>query len=113
MTTSEHLLCCLAEECAEIAEICSRISIRASKAIRFGISDLEPGEERTAAERLVVELADLLAVVEILEVRGIITRAMVGRKKAKLSMFMSYAATHGTLDEAALAKADGSDLQTS
>jgi hypothetical protein len=35
MNPTEHLLSCLAEECAEVAQ-------RASKSLRFGLSEVQP-----------------------------------------------------------------------
>lgn len=97
MDTTEHLLTCLAEECAEISEQCSRLAVRVSKALRFGLGEVQPGQLFTNAERIAAELADLLALAEVLMDRGIITVADLERKKSKLTTFMDLAAQCGAL----------------
>jgi len=59
MTRSEHLLVILAEECNEVAQ-------RVSKALRFGLEEIQPGQGKTNAERISDELDDLMAVLEML-----------------------------------------------
>jgi len=97
MTETEHLLICLNEECAEIAK-------RVDKALRFGLDDRDPTFEGAEPERLRIqhEINDLMAVVTILENRGIIglcadpdrSRA----KQAKILKFMEYARDAGALE---------------
>lgn len=101
MTRVEHLLFILAEECAEVAQ-------RASKAARFGLGDIEPGQDMTAAERVNGELLDLYAVAGILVREGsldslmdIIVRPDVARaieaKQQKVERFLAYSRECGTL----------------
>ena len=52
MNTIEHLLTCLAEECDEVGQ-------RVMKALRFGLDEIQPGQDFTNAERIVLELHDL------------------------------------------------------
>lgn len=59
MNRTEHLLWVLAEECAEVAQ-------RASKAARFGLDEVQPGQALTNEERLWQEMCDLCAVGEML-----------------------------------------------
>lgn len=59
MSDTEHLLGILAEECAEVA-------IRASKAQRFGLGEVQPGQRLTNCERITYELNDLLAAADML-----------------------------------------------
>lgn len=98
MDVNEHLLTCLAEECAEISEQCSKIAVRASKALRFGTNEVQPGQLLSNVERLSLELADILAVAEMLESAGIINRTQVVRKKIKIDKFMAYARQCGALE---------------
>jgi hypothetical protein len=98
MTNTDHLLICMMEECAEISEQCSRIAVRISKALRFGLSEVQPGQLLSNAERITVELADLIAVAEMLEDAGDITRATIEAKKVKLRKFMDYARQIGSLE---------------
>jgi hypothetical protein len=97
LDNTEHLLICLAEECAEISEQCSQLAVRISKALRFGLDETQPGQVFTNAQRISSELADLLALAEILEGAGIITRPQVEGKKEKLRRFMDYAEQCGAL----------------
>ena len=97
MNVSEHLLVLLGEECDEIA-------IQASKALRFGMGDHEPGKIATNETRILQELSDLMAVVEMLQERGVIRRYDEGEqrgqiiaKKARIEHFMNYAREKGTL----------------
>lgn len=94
MNRTEHLLSCLAEECAEVAQ-------RVSKALRFGLDEVQPGQPLTNAQRIGQEFADLLAVVEMLEDEGAMDRPTdthaIERKKAKVLAFMEYAEQCGAL----------------
>jgi len=93
MKRAEHLLIILAEECAEVAQ-------RASKALRFGLEEIEPGQSLDKAERLLEELVDLGAVVQMLEEDGYLSAGLrVGGalKKQKVEKFLELSARLGTL----------------
>lgn len=60
-----ELLDCFIEECLES-------SIRATKAKRFGLSETQPGQDHTNAQRLAHEIGDILTVVGLLEDWGLI-----------------------------------------
>lgn len=95
MNRQEHLLTCLAEECAEVAQ-------RVSKALRFGLLEIQPGQPLTNQERINEEIYDLLSVIDILEGYGILLDVdhdadRVARKQAKIEKFMTYAAERGAL----------------
>jgi hypothetical protein len=97
MTRTEHLLSCLSEECAEVAQ-------RVSKALRFGLTEIQPGQELTNAERIVLELADLSAVIELLEEAGALKRpgnirTLIEEKKAKIEKFFELSRRLGTLTD--------------
>jgi hypothetical protein len=98
MNTTEHVLICLAEECAEISEQCAKVAVRVSKALRFGRDEVQPGQLLTNAQRIAAELADLLALAEMLEASGVISRADVDRKREKVRHFMHYAEQCGALE---------------
>jgi hypothetical protein len=95
LTVEQHLLSCLAEECAEVAE-------RVSKALRFGIGEVQPGQSLTNAERIVVEFQDLMGVAKMLHDRGVLnldgddSDALLA-KEAKVKKFMVYAKSIGAL----------------
>lgn len=100
MNVTEHLLQCLAEEAAEVV-------IDASKSNRFGLDDrnvLNPtGPDNRA--RLIAEINDFFAVVELCQAEGIlppnlIDRAAIEAKKDKVQKFMIYASDRGALQTA-------------
>jgi hypothetical protein len=57
LTKTEYLLTLVGEECAEIAQ-------RASKAIRFGLHETQPGQAYDNARRLMMEVIDLKETLE-------------------------------------------------
>ncbi|HML33827.1 hypothetical protein [Sporomusa sphaeroides] len=93
MTETEHLLVCLAEECAEIQQA-------VTKALRFGLQDNY--KDSTPAQDIARELCDLIAVVELLEEAGVIKKTgtidAIERKKARVWHYMEYARARGTLE---------------
>jgi NTP pyrophosphatase (non-canonical NTP hydrolase) len=56
----------LQEECAEVIQAVSKIN-------RFGIDNLKPGKPKTNREHLEEELGDMLAMIDILIVKGIVS----------------------------------------
>jgi len=93
----EYLLTCLAEEHVEAAQ-------RAHKAQRFGVREIQPGQDLTNAERLVREHLEAVAVFEMLLEAGVLPkhsaitdRALIDAKKTKVLEFMRYSAKLGTL----------------
>lgn len=97
MTRTEHLLTILAEECCEVAH-------RATKALRFGLDEVQPGQDQGNASRVMGEYADLLAVVEMLCDEGSLPRIMdlrsaIDAKKAKVEKFYRYSIECGLAEE--------------
>lgn len=93
MNLQEHLLTILAEECNEVAQ-------RTSKALRFGLSEVQKGSEFTNAERIMREFAELLCLYQMLQHRGClppIDAALVKAKEAKVIKFLAYAEECHTL----------------
>lgn len=101
MTRLDHLLTCLAEECMEVAQ-------RATKALRFGINETQPGlpGAGTNAQRLVYEFNDLLAVYRKLKCCGgaegmlqfpSARETAIADKEAKVEKFLEYSAIQGRL----------------
>ena len=95
MTPTENLLTILAEECNETAQ-------RVSKAIRFTLEEVQPGQELTNAQRIVYEFNDLVAVMEILQSHGvfeeIFDREYIEKKKVKVATYQAYSVKVGTID---------------
>ncbi|BDT74011.1 hypothetical protein os4_35640 (plasmid) [Comamonadaceae bacterium OS-4] len=91
MNRTEYLLIQAGSECNEIAH-------RASKALHFGLQEVQPEQPLSNAERLVGEYVDLLAVMEMLENDELIhmptgeeLRSQIAAKKAKVEKFMRFA----------------------
>lgn len=96
MNRLEHLLTIAGEEGLEVAH-------RASKALRFGLTEIQPGQEKTNWERLMGELHDLLAAVEMASDETglpiVIDRATLDAKKAKVERYLHFSRDLGTLQE--------------
>ena len=60
MNRLEHILTITAEECNEVAQ-------RITKALRFGLSNVEEGQSFNNLERIMHEYNDLVAMLEMLE----------------------------------------------
>lgn len=94
MNRTEYLLVQAGSECNEVAH-------RASKALHFGLQEVQPQQELTNAQRLVGEFVDLLAVMEMLEEEGLVQiptgpelREQIAAKKDKVEKFIRFAAEH-------------------
>lgn len=101
MRSDEYDLVCLAEELNEVSKACSTAAERVFKALRFTAEEIQPGQLQTNMERIVAELADVRAMIELLEEKGLITRKMIDEKKtAKYPRFLRYATECGAVDKA-------------
>jgi NTP pyrophosphatase (non-canonical NTP hydrolase) len=65
----------LQEECAEVIQAVSKCN-------RFGLYNAKPGKPLTNAQHLEGEIGDLLAMVDLLQSKGIITKAGVDAAQA-------------------------------
>jgi len=99
MTRREHLLTNAAEECTEVGQ-------RLSKALRFGLQEIQPGQTETNIERIRYELDDLLTVLAMAGIIEIDHEGAVyvdagrqGKKERKVEKFLEYAEQCGTLRE--------------
>lgn len=102
MNRKEQLLVILMEECGEITEILNRVNKRTSKALRFGLDEIQDGETETNAERIVSELNDLYGVVELLTEEGYLpqlSRDEIEAKKKRIEKYFEISKEHGTLDD--------------
>lgn len=98
MTRQEHLLTIAIEECNEVAQ-------RLSKALRFGLEEIQPGQQLTNRERIRYEYSDLAAVLEMLDpatngAGGKIhppNGMFMDRKREKVETFLTYSEQCGTL----------------
>ncbi len=101
MNRNEHLLVCAAEEGIEVA---LTLAQRISKANRFGLGEVQAGQSKTNAQRIVDEFHDLVGVMKMLHDGGLIEldehsldRA-VAAKVAKIEKNILYAIKCGTVD---------------
>tara|TARA_R110000823_G_C15703877_1_gene476782 strand:- start:387 stop:644 length:258 start_codon:yes stop_codon:yes gene_type:complete len=84
------------EECAEVTQ-------RASKALRFGLNDpagTEPGQPYTNQDRLLLEINDLLAILDMMfKSRGTYNSPMLQQdKKEKVEKYLKLSKKLGTLE---------------
>lgn len=95
MTREEILLVILAEECNEVAQ-------RVAKILRFGLDDpngSEPNQPYTNKDRLILEINDLLAVIEmIFGEQDIISQMLKEDKKKKVEKYLKLSKDLGTLN---------------
>lgn len=93
MNTTEYLLSCLIEECAEVIQ-------RATKAQRFGLREIQPEQDLTNEQRLAYELSDLIGTVDLLKEQGVrlaFSGDAIERKQAKVRKYMDYSREQGCL----------------
>lgn len=97
MDRREHLLTCLAEECTEVGQ-------RVAKALRFGLTEVQPGQTLTNRQRIAEEYRDLVAVANILVEEGILAvhemavlQKDVDAKRTKIERFMEIGRREGVL----------------
>src|SRR5690349_25006079 len=98
MTRKEHLLIIAMEECNEVAQ-------RISKALRFGLTEVQPDQEMNNVERINQEFNDLKAVMELLQSEEHINfrqsieaeRFQIEAKKIKIEKYLKYSESVGTL----------------
>lgn len=96
LTKEQYLLIQLAEECAEVSH-------RVSKALRFGLAEVQEGQTLTNSERLVAEIVDCVAVMDVIHDAGIldlndtVLEAKFEEKKDKIAKYMAYSRDNGIL----------------
>lgn len=95
MNRTEHLLIILSEECSEVSH-------RISKALRFGLNEIEPGQSFNNSERINQELCDLLGVVDMITREKHIDPIMladVNKKRDRVEKYLKYSREQGTLTD--------------
>lgn len=77
----------LIEECAEVTK-------RATKLLRFGPAEIQPGQEFSNAQRLAHEIGDVCEMIERLSDIGLIQEGAIeygiAQKKKQLAEFMQH-----------------------
>lgn len=99
MNRNEHLLTIAAEEALEVAH-------RISKAKRFGLAEVQPGQPLDNAQRILDEWHDLQASVELLMEEGLLPTPDAATaeqakqaKREKVERFLAYSRQCGTLTD--------------
>jgi NTP pyrophosphatase (non-canonical NTP hydrolase) len=90
MNRTENLLTTLAEECGEVVQV-------ASKGCRFGLTEIGPGKNENNIRTLERELADVVAVAEMLGLQ--IRDEDKAAKREKVEKFLEYSRQVGRLTE--------------
>lgn len=100
MNRIEHLLVIASEECSEVSH-------RASKALRFGLDEVQYSQTKTNAERLVDEFLDLLTIFDMLDDAGAINLPveleipsnLTYTRRDKINSYLGFSKELGTLKE--------------
>lgn len=96
MTRVEMLLTILAEECMETAQ-------RASKAIRFGLNEVQEGQGLDNAQRIIYEFNDIVGTMEMLSgekhIPYHVDAVAAGLKKIKIEKLLTYSFQQGALSD--------------
>lgn len=102
MKRAEHLLTIAVEEAVEIAH-------RGCKILRFGPTEVQPGQSLNNSERFMEEFVQLSAVVGMLNEEGVLAapaqqkgdleiQLMVDDKKTRIERYLAYSEECGTLE---------------
>jgi len=97
MNETEYLLTCIAEECNEVSQRCT-------KALRFGLFETQPGQPYNNLERIIYEYNDLVTVLLMLLTsinanEDILDPDSVEEKARKVKNLMEYSRAQGTLKD--------------
>lgn len=93
MTRAQHLIAILGEEGVEVSQ-------RTTKALRFGLNEIQPEQEFNNSERIMIEMSDMIAVYEMLVDEGllpIVERELIDKKKEKVEKFLRYSDEQGMM----------------
>ncbi len=101
MNRAEHILDVVGEEGSEVAQ-------RVSKALRFGLLEMQPGQDETNAERIRGEFYDLIGAYGMAVNEGLLppmnlepghVQALIAYKTERVERFMALARESGALVE--------------
>jgi hypothetical protein len=93
MTRDEHLMVIAMEECDEVSQ-------RFSKALRFGMTQVQPGQDETNRERILGEFAHLCAALHMLGLPFVPDQKAFSDKQVKVEAFLHYSRHCGRLHAA-------------
>lgn len=98
LNEEQYLQICCAEEAAEVAH-------RISKILRFGLNEVQPGQDKTNRTRLEDELVDFTAIVHLMGMKGIVNMRHPDLQKSfeakidKVRKYMQYSRDRGILEQ--------------
>ena len=85
----KEIFCITQEECAEVSQAISKV-------FRFGIDNHKPGQDKTNKQHLEEEVGDLLAMVDIMVEKCIISDTQVNiARKAKREKLKTWSSIKG------------------
>jgi hypothetical protein len=87
-------------------EECDEVSQRISKALRFGMEQVQPGQDETNRERILGEFAHLCAALHMLGLSAVPDRKQFADKQVKVEAFLHYSHLCGTLHAPEAREAD-------
>lgn len=93
MTETECLLIQFGEELNEVGQ-------RVAKALRFGLDEVQDGQSLNNAERIMVEVDDAIAVLEMLQARRDLpsnSQERINAKKFKIAQYLRYSRQRGVI----------------
>ncbi len=93
MNKQELLLTVVGEECAEVHQRCS-------KALRFGMSEIQSEQKLSNKDRILLEFNDLVAAMELLfdcKSTDLIDERKLHAKKVKIEKYLQYSLGLGTV----------------
>ena len=87
--TTKEVMDILQEECAEVIQAVSKIN-------RFGLDNLKPGKPKTNREHLEEELGDMLAMIDIMLEKSVISQDKLElAKQAKIEKLKKWSSIYG------------------
>lgn len=109
MTTDEHKLTVVGEECVEVVMemmlALLRMNMRVSKSLRFGTDEVQPGRLFSNGDRVMYEFCDLVASVEACQEAGIlpvldpkVVEGMKAEKRQKVLNFLKFSGSLGRVE---------------
>ena len=95
MKSDEWILIKVMEECDELSQ-------RVSKALTFGLHEVQEGQAYSNQERIMHELADLLGILELSRERDLtltVESERIDKKKDKVLKYLEYAKSLGVVED--------------